>query len=63
MATVFELEEALATVLRRNGFEIVHHDGERFLRPVLSGVISELVSEIPLLNLNAAARDLERWLS
>ena len=58
-----EYEEALANCLRRAGFEIIHHDGERYLRPVLNGDIAEWIDEVPLLSLADAARDLERYLS
>lgn len=61
--TVDQFKEGLAQALRRGGFEIVHRDGERFLRPVLTGMIDELISEVPLLSIDDVARDLERFLS
>ena len=58
------IEDALAEALKRGDFEVVHADGERFLRPILSGhVAEELIWTQPLLPLHAVAVELERLLS
>lgn len=58
------IEDALAEALPRGDFEVVHTDGERYLRPILSGhVAEEAVWSYPLLRLDAVAREMERLLS
>ena len=62
---VIEIENALAAALKCGGsFEVVTHDGERFLQPILVGhVMPDAISSIPLLSLDLVARELERLLS
>lgn len=61
---VAAIEEALATALNRADFEVTAIDGERYLRPILRGhVMEDAVWSIPLLSLDAAAREIERLLS
>lgn len=62
---ILDIEDALANALNRGDFEIVTHDGERFLRPILAGHVSDVdaINTYPLLPLNLVARDLERLLS
>jgi len=61
---VAEIEDALAKALRSGDFDVITHDGERFLRPVLLGhVMEDAIISYPLLSLDRAARELERLLS
>ncbi len=58
------IEDALATALQHSDFEVVHHDGERYLRPILSGhVAEEAIWSYPLLRIAHVAREMERLLS
>ncbi len=60
-----EIEDALAKALNRGSFEVITHDGERYLQPILQGHIlgdCDIIS-CPRLSLFNVARDLERHLS
>ncbi|MHA7881742.1 hypothetical protein [Nitratireductor rhodophyticola] len=59
------VEDAIAQALNRGSFEVVTHDGERYLQPILQGhVIGDCdIISLPRLSLFNVARDLERALS
>lgn len=64
---VQRVEDALAQALNRGSFEVVTHDGERYLQPVLTGHVLgfdvDKILSVPRIRLHAVARDLERALS